>query len=181
MDFGRWIREAVEILQLDEDAIRRSAASDEATLPAFVFVLIASAAGAIGGLVGFGGFNPMSLATIIVGPIFFFVFVAIFWAFARLFGGTASFAEHFRPVGLSQLASWIGVVPCIGAFIAMLAGLWLIAVNVVVVRTVHGISTGAAIAVILIPFVLCCCLVGGIAVAMGGLAALAGLSVGAGG
>lgn len=181
MDFGRWISEAVEVLKLDEDAIRRSAADHEATLPAFVFVLIASVAGAIGNLVGFAGFNPAALGFIVVGPIMFFVFLAIFWAIARLFGGTASFGEHFRPTGLTQLVQWIGVVPCIGPVIAALASIWLIVVNVVIIRAVHGISTGAAIAVVLAPAVLCCCAAAGIIAAVGGLAGLAGASIDLGG
>ena len=171
MDFGKWIQETILILKLDEDAIRRAAADAEATLPAVVFAAIAGLAGGIGGLNIFG-----VILFPFLFPIFLGIGVGILWIIARLFGGTGEYMDQFRPTGLSYMAQWVQVVPLLGPIVGGLVGIYLIVVQVITVRTVHGLSTEKAIAVVLIPVVVCCCLAVVGVMAVGGLAALAAMS-----
>lgn len=176
VDIKRWIEESLRLIKLDEDSIRRTAADEEATLAGFAVVLVAGVAQGVGGVVGFHGFNPFSLAAILLVPILFYVLTGIHWGLARLFGGTATFVEQMRPFGVSQTIYWITVVPFIGPFIAILAGIWDIVVMVVIIRVVHGLSTEKAVAVVLIPILICCCGAVAIGAALGGLAALIGVA-----
>jgi hypothetical protein len=59
-----------------------------------------------------------------------FVIVGLLHVLARLFGGTASFLELYRPLGAAAPVHWVLVVPFIGSFLGFLAMLYSLVVTV---------------------------------------------------
>lgn len=74
---------------------------------------------------------------------------------ARLFGGQASFEELFRPFAFLFVIQWVLIPASLIPFFSIVVGFasffYLIAINVVIIKTVHGFSTGRAIAAFLVP------------------------------
>lgn len=154
MDFAKWITETLAIIKLDEDAIRRAASDEEATLPAIIFIAIGGLASAIGGL------NPFAIILIVLMPLFMAISNGILWFIAKLFGGTGEYLPQFRPIGLGSAINWVSVVPILGMFLAFITAIWHAAITVVTIKVVHDLSLGKAIAVVLTPLILCCTCIG---------------------
>lgn len=146
MGFVEYVKTAWEIITLKEPAINSAADDEKATMWSIVFVILAGAAMAIGGL------NPLG---IIVLPIFCligsFVWTAVLWVFAKIFGGKGTYMETYRPLGLAYVAMWITIIPILGALVSMFVGIWMIVVEIMVIKNVQKLSTGKAAAVVLIP------------------------------
>lgn len=100
---------------------------------------------------------------LLLGFIGLLVSVAILHLVARIFKGTGGFWNFFSAYAFSEFPS-IFIVPVIfisaflGAFGVFLSGavnfglaIWTIVLGVIAIRESQGISTGAAVAVILIP------------------------------
>ena len=66
------------------------------------------------------------------------------------FGGQGNFIGMFRGIGYAAAPVAVGVIPFIGAFVG---GVWAMAATVVAVREIHKISTGKAVATVLIVLV----------------------------
>ena len=96
MDIGNYLQKSIQILQLDADAIRDVSKDEDALLPALIFFAVSGLA------IGAGRY---SFETLIFGPILLtllsFVIVGLLNILARLFGGSASFLELYRPLGLA--------------------------------------------------------------------------------
>lgn len=162
MELRQRFDQAVAIVKLDEDAIRSAAADEGATGHAVLFSVVAGLAMALGFMGTVVGILHGLVALFVapfVYPINLFIGVGVLWLVARLLGGTGSFSEQLRPTGLAFVAFWVYAVPCcIGPLVGSFVGFWLMAVYVVIIRTVHGFTTGKAIAVVAIPLTVCCCL-----------------------
>ena len=82
MDFGNYLQQSIQILQLDTDAIRDVSKDEDALLPALIFFAVSGLA------IGAG---RHSFETLIFGPILAallsFVFVGLLNILSRLFGG----------------------------------------------------------------------------------------------
>lgn len=155
MDFGKWVKDAIEIIKLDEDAIRRAASDDLATLPALLFIAIGGLASAVGSL------NPIGIVGIILVPAMMAVWVGLLWIIAKMLGGTGEYLPQLRPIGLASAVNWITVIPILGPLLAVATSLWHLVVTVVTVKAVHNFSTGKAVAVVIIPLAVCgACLAG---------------------
>jgi hypothetical protein len=150
MDFQKWFEDALAIIKLDEDTIRRVASDEEATLPAIIFLAIGGLASAIGGL------NPFAIVLIVLLPLFMAISNGILWFIAKLFGGTGEYLPQFRPIGIGSAINWISVIPFLGMILGLITALWHIAITVVTIKVVHDLSLGKAIAVVLTPLILCC-------------------------
>jgi len=149
MTFTDYFKKGIEIVKLNAAAMTETAKDSGAFNMALLFIVLSGVAGAIGVL------NPVGIIVFpIVALIWAFIWVGILHILARLFGGKAGYTELFNPMGLSSILGWIAVIPVIGPFLSGIAGLWGIVVTVVVVKSVHSLSTGKAAAVVLIPLVI---------------------------
>lgn len=108
----------------------------------------------------------LSLCGIITAPIFFYINNGVYYLCAQIFGGKGQFAQqaylnslYLVPFGvLSALGSLFGLIPFIGFFISLPYALVIMVVQLVItvrmLKAVHELSTGKAVAVILLPMVL---------------------------
>ena len=99
---------------------------------------------------------PFSLA-------FFAVWVAVVMGSARLVGGAGGFGATFTGLGFAYAPSIFAVLATalviplgtlagfLGALVAFGVSIWMLVLNVLAVREVHGLSTGRAVAALLIP------------------------------
>ena len=118
-----------------------------------------------------------------------FIGIGIIHLLAKLFGGQATFKELYNCLTISSVLRWLMVVPIVSIILGPIIGVWNIVISVIVVRKVHQLTTGKAIAVVLIPIVIIIILVVLIAVllaatllaSIGGLAGLGGLAATYGG
>ncbi len=114
---------------------------------------------------------------IVLGPIMIavglFISAAILHVLLLLFGGAVrGFEATFRALAYAQAASVFHLIPFCGGAIALIYALILIIVGL---SEAHGIGRGRAAAAVLVPLLLfCCCCVGGILLAVGGLASALG-------
>lgn len=175
MGFVDYVKQGWEIVKLNERAMSRVASDADATKMGLLFLVIAGIASTIGTL------TILAILPVIVTPIItiiaYAIIIGVFHILAKLFGGNGQYTGLFRVLSVGSVLSWIAVVPVIGAFLVGIAGLWSIVVSVVAVRTVHKVSTGKAVAVVLIPIIIIAILAAIIAAAL--IAALAGLFGGA--
>lgn len=143
MDFGNYLQQGMQILQLDVNAIRKASADEDALLPALLFFALAGLA---------NGAGQFSFRGMIVGPILAtllsFVLVGLLSVLARLFGSTASFLELYRPLGLAAPLHWVQAVPFLGPFLGLFALLYFAIVAGLVVETAGGVTRARAAAVL---------------------------------
>ncbi len=161
MDFKGYIMKGIEIVKLNKDVAEEVSKDENAFAPAMAFIAIGGLASGIGAILR-GGSVMLIVGAPILAVLFSFVGVGILYLLARLFGGTGDYKGYYTALGIGDLPAWAGIIPFLGAFVA----LWSIPVAVIVTERVHKISTGKAVAVVLIPVALAVLL---------GLAAFAGM------
>ncbi|GEM_PF-1223914 len=152
MDFVGSIRNSVRIISLDEDVISKVSDNPDSTNAALLIAAIGGVTGSI------GAFNPVGIFFL---PIFAVAALAIgtgvLHIIARILGGKGEYSKLFRVLGHVSIIQWFNVIPVFGFLISMLLGLWSIVVSIVVIRTIHNISSFRAVLVIIIPvFVVTC-------------------------
>lgn len=98
---------------------------EEALIPAILFFAIGGVASGVGQF----SFRGMLLGVFLM-TLVSFVIVGLLHVLARLFGGTASFLELYRPLGTAAPVHWVLVVPFIGSFLGFLAMLYSLVVTV---------------------------------------------------
>ncbi|MFQ5575403.1 MAG: YIP1 family protein [Anaerolineae bacterium] len=128
--------------------------------------LLAYTAGGVGGtLVGAfcGG--------LILTPLFFLIGSGIYWIIAKLFGGTGSFEGQTYLLAtfgapLMVVSGLVGIVPFgIGGCLSFLVSIYQLVLTYFAVKVSHGLTSGKALGVILIPVaVLLVCVVCGVVV-----------------
>jgi hypothetical protein len=114
-----------------------------------------------GGGMGMVGFA--SLANIVMVPLFFLIGVGVYFLIAKVLGGTGDFgrfaylnAAFAAPLGiLTTLLSLIPFVGCISFFISIYS----LVLVYFAVKVEHGLSSGRAILVVLIPLLVVLALV----------------------
>lgn len=147
--FVDYLKKGLEIIKLNEKVMGDVAKDQKATGMAVLFIAIAGVAMAIGTFMWMGIiFYPIA---VLIGS---FIGVGILHLFAKLFGGKGAFMDLYRVFGIGYILSWISVIPVVGPMISGIAGLWMIVVSIIAVRKVHSLSTGKAVAVVLIPVVI---------------------------
>ncbi len=171
MTFKEYLSKGLEIVKLNRDAASEVAAQEDAFGMAILFFAIGGLAAGLGSVMtklGFGFFTVIFFpAAHVIGS---FVWVGVLYLLSKLFGGTGTYREHYSALGIGSLAGWAQIVPVIGGIVA----LWNIPVSVVVTERIHNISTGKAVAVVLIPIVFFI-IIALIAIVMAGMAAFMGL------
>jgi hypothetical protein len=95
-------------------------------------------------------------------PVGVFVVSLVYHGLLLLFGGARWGLEAtVRTVAYASGAQLLNVVPICGVLLILV---WGVVVQVIGLREVHGIQTGKALAVVLIPYLLCAILVVGLIV-----------------
>lgn len=126
-----------------------------------------------------------SVVSTVIFSVLFYVVALFIWSgivhlTLNLLGGlrdsTAGFEGTFRGVSYSYVAHLAYLVPVAGGIIALL---WQAALQMIGLASIHRTSQGKAIAAVLIPVVVCCCL--GIGLAIAFASAIAGAIGAAGG
>lgn len=134
---------------------------DQANLPPEVVAqLRASAAGGAGGVAG------AFCGALIAAPIFFLIGSGIYFLIARLFGGTGTFEEQTYLLAASAapitiVSGLVGIIPLLGGCVGLLLAIYQLVLNYFALKVTHGLTSGKASAVVLIPvaiFFLCICL-----------------------
>jgi hypothetical protein len=102
--------------------------------------------------------NPLSNAFggLIGTFVFFFVWMAILFVSAKIFGGQGSFLmqsylSSLALVPLGIIAAIGGVVPLLGGLVAFAAGIYAIVLTVFAVASAHRLTTGRAVGAVLLP------------------------------
>jgi hypothetical protein len=67
---------------------------------------------------------------------------------ARLFGGTATFLELYRPLGAAAPVHWVLAVPFLGPVLGLLAALYSLVVAVIVVETAGELPRSKSLVVV---------------------------------
>lgn len=150
LEFKKYLKKSLEILKLKGEAAQEAASDERAFRPGLLILAIGGLAVAVGAvfegqvataetaeMVFFLLFAP------VINIVMFSIFIAVFHAVARLFGGKASFQEYYRATSLAWIISWAQAVPVLGTIVS----LWSIPVNVVVLKSVHKLRTLEAVAV----------------------------------
>lgn len=148
-NFIDYVKQALEIVQLQPDAIDRASKDEGAFMMGLIIIAIGGVAMAIGSLAFFGivAFPIM----LIVGA---FVFTGILHLLATMaFKGQGEFIEFFRPISLAYVLTWVNVVPFLNAILGLVAGIWMMVVAVVVVERTYSLERPQAIATVVIPAV----------------------------
>ncbi|RJQ18233.1 hypothetical protein C4573_00745 [Candidatus Woesearchaeota archaeon] len=151
MGFVDSIKKGWDIFTLKQSAMTDVAKDSSATGWAFLILAIA---GAVGGMWAAGTlFSISGLITGAIGTVIFggFVWVGIMHLFAKMFGGTGTYMGYFRGSSHYYVMMWIAVIPVVGPIISSLLSLWGIVVNVFLMKSIHQLPTGKAVAAVLIP------------------------------
>ena len=113
-------------------------------------ILVAALSGALSGLLAWvlsdsGFFTFLSFA---IGAVIGLLIAAgILLLVGKLFGGQAEYTGLLRSMGYAMAPNAFSGIP----FIGLLFSLWAFVCAVVAVRESHAVSTGAAVAIVLIP------------------------------
>ena len=150
MDLKNSFTTAWRMFILNAKGYKEAAKADFKT--AMLNFLIASVAIAIVSAVF--TFNPLTIVAIPFLWILFllgnFIGTFVFWIFALMFGGKATYMQQYNSSSYLSFVGIPGSIPFIGFFFS----LWVIPMYVVLVREIHKLSTGKAIAAVLIPYAL---------------------------
>ncbi len=138
----------------------------------------------MGFLSGLPGYNPklmfglpifMSVAFMVVAPVFVLIGVFIWSAILHLFlmlvgGAKTGFASTVRVVCYCGTVQILQVVPLCGGILALV---WALVLYIIGLAVVHRTTQGKSALAVLLPFVLCCVCIAIVAVAFGAAIAAA--------
>lgn len=148
MDFVNSIKQAIEIVKLNGKAAKNVSKDKNATLIGILIIAIGSV---LSNVLILEIVNIIS--TLIIGVIGYFIIVGIMHIIARLFGGQAKYLEYFRAQSHASILSWLGilaVIPTAGYIINFFISIWSLIVSVVILESVHKLTRGKAIVVVLL-------------------------------
>jgi hypothetical protein len=162
MDFNTLLSRAIRAARLDVTLYQEVEKDTSLNREALMVVIIATALAGLGALVGgiFTGFGAALLAvawTVIWGIVGYYIWAYLTWFIGtRLFQGTAEPGELLRTLGYATAPRALGVlsfIPCAGAIIGFLAGIWSLVAGVIAVREALNFDTGKAIITVVIGWV----------------------------
>src|ERR671913_1977655 len=151
-----FVDRVIGAIRLDPATYEEVENDTDATWQAAVVVALA----AIFSGVGSSGGNTQGLVGGVLAAV---VFWAIFALFAYLVGAyllrgpqtSATFGEVLRALGFSyapSLFAILGLIPGIGFLIVFIAGIWSLIASVIALRQALEVSTGRAVAVVVVAF-----------------------------
>lgn len=146
-NFVDYVRQALDIIQLKEEAIDRARDDDDAFTMGLVIIVLAGIGTAIGSMFPFG-----VVAFPVVYAVCAFIFAAIVHLLATMvFKGEGEFIEFFRPYSLAYVLLWVNVVWVLNIVLGWIASIWLLVVTVVCVERAYRLERAQAIATVAIP------------------------------
>src|SRR5918997_1396658 len=151
-----FVDRVIGAIRLDPATYEEVERDTDATWQAAVVVAVA----AIFSGVGSSGGNTQGLVGGVLAAV---VFWAIFALFAYLVGAyllkgpetSATFGEVLRALGFSyspSLIAILGLIPGIGFLFAFIAAIWSLIASVIALRQALEVSTGRAVAVVVVAF-----------------------------
>lgn len=166
----------------------KDAKAKEAAQSPFVNVLVifavAALASAIGARImpsmGIGsmGMSNNILIMLIIGFVWaiigMFVWTSISYMFIKIFGGSVGYIGLYKALGHASLAGVLAIIPALG----IIGLIWNIIASIIGIRSIAGLSTGKAVATVVLSIVvlLVFAVIIGVIVAMTFLSALVGMS-----
>jgi hypothetical protein len=149
-----WGERVLGAVRLDVDTYEEVEADETATTQAAGVVILAAVAQAVGA--SSAGFSPIGAA---VGALLgWAVWSGVTYLIgAKLFKGTATWGELLRTLGFAQAPGFLyalAFIPGLGWVIRAVAAIWILIAGIVAIRQALDISTGKAIAVAVIGWLL---------------------------
>jgi len=154
------LKDSLKILVFNEESLQRIANKKKATLYGFITLIIAGILSSIIFLPGlFSGLVYLSIFFIIqniVGAVIgIFISFSIYHLISKfVFGGQATGVQYFRSLSNIFILFWLTGIPLIGGFIGFFATIWLIVMNIYILRKVHALATWKAVLLGLLPVIL---------------------------
>jgi hypothetical protein len=138
----------VRALKLDATLYQEVDGDESMTKEALIVVVAAALIGGGGAAMDDGS---IWIAGALIGaPIGLAIWTAIVLVVGKMFGGQADFKGMYRSLGFASAPSAASIIPVLGGVLV----LWGLVTSVVAVRESHRISTGQAVATVLIPAIL---------------------------
>jgi len=151
MDFFKSVKQAIQILKLDENAISEVASNPNSTIYALVITIIA---GFASGVVYFELLGVKGVIEYIVFLVVSLgVIAGISHILAKLAGGKGEYMHLFRVLGLLYITNWTIIIPLIGQILTLVLSVWKIVVGVITVKSIYKLSTIRAILVVMVPVI----------------------------
>jgi len=148
MDLVKSLKQGLQILKLDVKTISVVASDKSATTTALLFVVIA---GILGGIAARSIGQAVIMAIMYV--IVLVISTGVVHVVAKVLGGKGEYMQLLRTLGFVYIVHWPAIIPVIGGLLVLVLGLWSIIAEIIIVRTVHQLSTVKAVLVILIPLI----------------------------
>ena len=146
MDFQKLLPNMIRAAKLEPQLYEEVEHDQDATIPAGAVVVLASALSGLGALftMGLGGFLQVIFSALFGWAVWS---VIIFFVGTKLFEGKADVGEMLRVLGFAYTPMCLGIIPFLGWLVG---SVWTIIAIVVATRQGLDVSTGKAVAAILI-------------------------------
>jgi hypothetical protein len=163
-DSGSLVSRMVRAAKLEVNLYEEVEADNKATIPAMWVVVIASVAAGIGaGIAGIiAGNGPLSFLWGLLGGVAVALVGWLAWAGITYLLGTtvlkgpntsATWGELLRTIGFAQspgVLKILSFIPFLGGLVSLAASIWMLIATVIGVRQALDVSTGRAIAVCIV-------------------------------
>ena len=148
-----WGQRVIGAAKLDVDTHEEVEADEGATLQAAAVVVLAALAQAVGA----SGSGGSAFGAAIGGLVGWALWAGLTYMIgAYIFKGTATWGELLRTLGFAQSPRFLlvlGFIPLIGWLIGVAVSIWVLITGIVAIRQALDISTGKAIAVAFIGWI----------------------------
>gem|GEM_PF-1430353 len=146
-NFVEYVKQAIDIIQLNEDAIDRARDDEEAFMMGLVII-------ALGGIAA--GIGSMSARVFVFSPILLIVAALVFAVILHLlatmlFKGEGEFIGFFRPYSLAFVLLWVNAIWILKSVLVLVAGFWLLVVTSSILERNYSLDRPQAIATVAIP------------------------------
>lgn len=148
-NFVEYVKQAIDIIQLNEDAIDRARDDEEAFMMGLVII-------ALGGIAA--GIGSMSARAFVLFPVLLIVAALVFAVILHLlatmlFKGEGEFIGFFRPYSLAFMLLWVNAIWILKSVLILIAGFWLLVVTSSILERNYSLDRPQAIATVVIPVV----------------------------
>ena len=148
-NFVEYVKQAIEIIQLNEDAIDRARDDEEAFMMGLVIIALCGIAAGVG---------EMSAGVAVSWTVLFIVFALAFAVSLHLlatmfFNGEGEFIGFFRPYSLAFVLLWVQAIWILNSVLILIAGFWLLVVTSSILERNYSLDRPQAIATVAIPVV----------------------------
>ncbi len=107
---------------------------------------------------GMGASLGASLCVGFLLPIIsFYLSAGIYWVVAKIFGGegdfgTQAYLTSLFTVPLGTIIGILVIIPCVGIFLGLIVGIYVLVLQVRMLSVVHDLTTGKAVGIVLVIF-----------------------------